>query len=343
LKNIVVLLAIFVVLLSLWFVPFVTGHSPIHVGDNESLDSATVVPDATKSWALYAELSSDGNPQYYTFNITVGEIIRVSLFKSMRSDESDFKPMFAILGPNLNREGSLPRDVSVPEGYNWRTVSSGVPDPTYEPFSPSSYYDLSDVEFDAPNTGQYFIVVYENTSNPIGGHYGLAIGFRESFTLEEWVLLPINLLDIYIWSGQTLPVILAPMIVTVIVGLVLVSWQLNTQGKVDNVFSWVGAIAGLILIGSGANTMLQMLIANYGFFGAIENFVTVVFVAVPIVLGFIALRLSFRTKPIGIKHRIYFVIIGLIAIFILAGLLAGPILAIAASVMPAQIKRKPSK
>jgi len=40
-------------------VPLVVGHSPLVVRDNESIDSATIIPDASKSWALYAELSSD--------------------------------------------------------------------------------------------------------------------------------------------------------------------------------------------------------------------------------------------------------------------------------------------
>lgn len=333
-RNATVLSGIVLIFVGFLLVSLVMGHSPRDVGINESIDSATDIPDATKSWALYAELSSDGDPQYYTFNITVGERILVSLLKSTRADESDFLPMFAVLGPELASQGELPSEVSVPEGYSWQVVSSGVADPTYEPFSPSSYYDLSEVDFDAPSTGQYYVVVYENSSSPSGGHYGLAIGSRESYTLAEWVLLPLNLLDIYVWSGQTLPVILSPMLVTVIVGLVLVGWRLNRQGRARSIFSWVGAIAGLILIGSGANTLLQMLIANYGEFGGVEILVTLVFVVVPIVLGLIALRVSLRTEPISFRHRVYFVFIGVVALFVLAGLLVGPVLAIVSSFMP---------
>jgi hypothetical protein len=40
------------------------------------------------------------------------------------------------------------------------------------------------------------------------------------------------------------------------------------------------------------------------------------------------------------KKRIYYVILGVAALFIWAGLIIGPILAILASVMPTSLKRK---
>jgi hypothetical protein len=68
------------------------AHAPLGSGDNESFDKATVIPDQTKSWAIYAELHSDGDAQYYTLNITTGQKIHAMLFKSMRSEESGFTP-----------------------------------------------------------------------------------------------------------------------------------------------------------------------------------------------------------------------------------------------------------
>ena len=58
-------------------VPLVMAHAPLGTRDNESIDKATVIPDPTKSWALYSQLNSDGDAQYYTFNITSGQKIHV--------------------------------------------------------------------------------------------------------------------------------------------------------------------------------------------------------------------------------------------------------------------------
>jgi hypothetical protein len=257
----------------------------------------------------------------------------------MESNDSQFLPEIAILAENITSQGTLPSKVTVPSGYNAQVISSGQPNPTYEPFSPSSFYGLSDTAFNAPSTGQYYIVVFENSSVHNGGHYGLAIGDRETYTIDEWVLLPLNLLSIYGWEGQTLLAIIAPLIATVAIGIVLVAWHLLKQGRARSLFSWVGAIAGLILVGSGANTLLQMLIANSNAFGGIQILITLMFVALPIVLGAIALRFSLGTpEKIGIVKRIAFLVIGVVALFLLAGLFIGPGLAMATSIMPTRLK-----
>jgi hypothetical protein len=324
----------------LLFAPLVLAHAPLGVNDNENINSATVIPDPTKSWVLYYALNADGDPQYYTFNVTVGQRVQIMLFKSIESNESQFLPEIAILAQNITIKGNLPSKVTVPIGYNAQVIPSGQPNPTYEPFSPSSFYGLSDTAFNAPSSGQYYIVVFENSSAPTGGNYGLAIGNREIFTIDEWVLLPLNLLDIYVWEGQTLLGVIAPMIFTVAIGVVLVAWYLLKRGRAGSVFSWVGAIAGLILVGSGANTLLQLLIANSKVFGGVEILITLMFVALPIVLGAIALRFSLGDpEKVGILKRAAFFVIGAVGLFVLAGLFIGPALAMAASVMPTRLNK----
>jgi hypothetical protein len=83
-----------------------------------------------------------------------------------------------------------------------------------------------------------------------------------------------------------------PMIATIAIWLVLVTWYLLKQSRARSLFSWVGGVAGLILVGSGANTLLQMIMANSNAFGGIQILITLMFVALPIVLGAIALHFS---------------------------------------------------
>jgi hypothetical protein len=43
---------------------------------------------STKSWAHYSQLNSDGDAQYYTFNVTARQKIHVTMFKSMRPEDA---------------------------------------------------------------------------------------------------------------------------------------------------------------------------------------------------------------------------------------------------------------
>jgi hypothetical protein len=122
--------------------------------------------------------------------------------------------------------------------------------------------------------------------------------------------------------------------------MVLTAWYLLKRGRAGSVFAWVGAAAGLILIGSGANTLLQMLVANYGAFGGAELLITLTFVLLTITLGAIALSISLRnSNRANVIKRVALVVIGVVALFVLAGLFVGPILAIAAAFMPTRLAR----
>jgi len=219
-------------------IPFVMAHAPLGTGDNESIDKATVVPDPTKSWALYSQLNSDGDAQYYTFNVTAGQKTHVTMYKSMSPEDANFNPRLVIIGPDVAAQGDIPTNITIPPGSNARLVSQTRPAPTYEPFSPSTFIGLADEPLDTPTPGTYYLVVYEQSDAPRGGHYGLAIGDRETYTIDEWILIPFNLMTIYQWKGQSLALVLAPMIATVIVGIILVTW--HSRRSATSRAPWLG-------------------------------------------------------------------------------------------------------
>ncbi|MGZ8892663.1 MAG: hypothetical protein ACXW1R_06970, partial [Halobacteriota archaeon] len=78
------------------FTPIVSAHSPVLPGNNKSLDSAYVVNDPTKSWALYTTLRP-GQVQYYRFDITQGESIYVQLYKNTEGSNLGFLPSFVLM------------------------------------------------------------------------------------------------------------------------------------------------------------------------------------------------------------------------------------------------------
>jgi hypothetical protein len=342
-RKIIAPITIVVLIFSL-ITPFVMAHAPLGTGDNESIGKATVVPDPTKSWALFAQLNSDGDAQYYTFNITAGQKIHVTLYKSIRPEDANFTPRLVIVGPNVAAQGSIPTKITIPTGSNALLVDQTKPTPTYEPFSPSTFTGLADETLETPAPGKYYLVVYEQSDAPTGGHYGLAIGDRETYTIDEWILIPFNLMNIYQWEGQSLAIILTPMIATLIIGLILVTWRYKKQGNLANPIAWLGAIAGLTFIGTGATTLYQMLAAATRVAVGAEVIITLIFAIVPLAVGLATLRLSIKNSDkANLKKRAYYVILGLVALFMWAGLIFGPIFAIVAGFMPTSLKKKKEK
>ena len=329
-----------VLLVSFTVVPLVLAHAPLGSGDNESLETATVIPDPTKSWAIYNSLSSDGDPQYYTFNLSEGQTIDVSLYKSLRSQDAGFTPRLVLIGPNVSASGEIPSKITVPPNATATLVPLAVEAPMFEPFSPGTLNNLGGVKIENAAQGQYWLVVYEQSDQPQGGNYGLAIGERETYTIDEWILIPFNLLNIYQWQGQSLALILAPMIASVAVGVVFTGWVLHRQRRRSSPFTWFAAVAGFSFIGTAASTFMQLAIdatlVNVG----VEALLTLIFAVIPLVLGLLTVRLALQDKPVTVRRRIYLVVLGVAALFIWAGYIVGPALAIAASVMPSLLHRR---
>ncbi len=321
-------------------VPLVLAHAPLGAQDNESINTATVVPDPTKSWALYSALNSDGDPQYYTFNISSGQTIHVLMYKSLRAEDADFSPVLVLLGKNVNASGNIPSKVTVPAEYKAQLIAPTTPQPSYEPFSPGILAYVADLTMSSAPAGQYYLAVYDASSNPTGGHYGLAIGDRETYTIDEWILIPINLISIYQWEGQSLALIFAPMLVVLIVGLFVVGWKQRKQCDLANPMVWIAAVAGLTFVGTGASTFFQLLFGASQVSVGVDVIITIVFAAIPLILGLTTLRIALKNSPEAtLRKRIYLIILGVSALFIWAGLIAGPILAVIAALIPTKIRK----
>ena len=334
-------IAIVTLILASIMFPLVAAHAPLGTGDNESLDKATVIPDPTKSWALYSALNKDSDPQYYTFNVTAGQKIHVTMYKSMRDQDVTFNPRLVLIGPGITLQGNISSKITVPSGLNAQLVNQTEPTPTFEPFSPGTFTGLADTTLENPTPGKYYLVVFEQSDTPKGGNYGLAVGDRETYTIDEWVLIPFNLMNIYQWEGQNFVLILIPMITSLVVGIILVAWQLRRLRNLANPMTWMGAIAGLTFIGTGATTLGELISCATKVSVGVEAMITLIFALVPLALGLVALKLSIKNgQKTTLRKRIYFVILGVAAMFIWAGLIVGPILAIITAVMPTILRKK---
>jgi len=270
-----------------------------------------------------------------------GQTLYLSLFIPIIYYEKGFMPSLIIMGSDITSQGTVPSFIEVPKGANFIVVEGQRPEyPIYEPFGPSSYYRLAEVRLIAPTTGTYYIAVYEPNQ---GGHFGLAIGYREEFTLTERVLIPINMIKVHQWEGQSLGFILAPMIGTLIIGFALLMvYRFRRVVSPQTAFGWTAALAGLFFLGSGAIHLTQMIVALINTHLSYEAVITILLFLPSIIFTIIAFRIALKdSQRVGIKKRIVMFIIGFLSLGMIlfnSGLLVGSFLAMIASILPTQRK-----
>lgn len=327
-------LGLVILMMALLIVPTASAHAPLGSGSNESLATATMVPDPTKSWAVYADLHEGGEAQYYKLDMTQGQRIHVSLLTTTSPEDATFTPGVILMGPGIPDQGFVPSYVETPAGAGLMAVNgTRAAHATYEAFAPSSFVQLADVSLDAPANGTYYVAVQDANR---GGHYGLAIGDRESFTASEWLLSPFSLLSVYEWERQSLALVLLPAVATGAIGLLLLVRR-HRAGKPLDMIGWTGALAGLLFLGTGATVVSQMLLSISR--SSVDPFVivTLIFAALPIVLGLSTLRLVLRhSGHWTLRSRAYLMVLGGGALAAWAGFVIGPILAIVAAVLPSR-------
>jgi len=204
--------------------PAALAHVPLLAEGNENISSAMYISDPGKSWAVYGFLSP-GTAQYYSFDLESGQRIYLSLLKSTNPEEKDFLPEMALLGPGVKTQGQPAGHVFVPQslkslGY-LEVEGKNESEPFFEPFGPGSYISAAELDMAAPQSGRYFVAVYDNETS---GRYSLAVGYREEFSYLERITTPIRLIWVYVWEGQSAVMVLFPYLAAEFIGL-LVFWR----------------------------------------------------------------------------------------------------------------------
>jgi len=307
----------------------VSAHAPLTVGSNEDIANATLFANPEKSFVLYTELHEGNEAQYYLFPMKSGQ----RLYGSLQVPGPDsMVPNLVIIGPGIPPSGDVPSFVQVPAGSEARVISGKTPEkPAYEPFTPQPIYEVADFNITVPQDGDYYIAVY----GPEGGKYSLAPGYLEEFTAEEWLLIPWSVVSIHLWEGQSPAVIFAPLVIVVIGGLVLLVMYRKERGLMWGPANWLIVVAGLLYLGGAAMTALQVVHAVLltGYTPAV--LVTLLFITGPLVLGIVAVLTGIRPlRPDStLRTGISVLVIGLFGLLVWAGLIIGPLLAIAAGLI----------
>ncbi len=121
-------------------------------------------------------------------------------------------------------------------------------------------------------------------------------------------------------------------------GFVLLSWKSLIKLGILNL---VGISAGLLYFGSGLMLLMQMLFALIGSTYNSLVVVTLVFVSLPVILGFVLVKkIVFFKGKLSIRDRISLLVLALAGLFTWSGLLLGPVLVIIVSLLPNRVFRK---
>jgi hypothetical protein len=321
----------FLIILLMFFVHEVFAHAPGKPTDNESLATAYAISDPTKSWALYAELHEGEEAQYYKFDLPQDERLLVQLFVPT-SEKSSFVPNLVVMGPGIASQDAVPEYVETVEAVGITSLEGQrSSSPTYEPFTPSSFYELASLDQEFSAGGTYHLAVYEPSQ---GGHYGLAIGYKEQFGLDEFIRIPIDVIGIHQWEGQSLLFIFTPLILTLVIGLAIL--VLKRPFTLRTLFSGIGVFAGLLYLGGGFMTLTQTILALTTANPDLGVVLTAIFILIPILLALAIFRLTIHEKQITVRTRVFMAILGVLGLFAWAGLLIGPALALIVSFLPSR-------
>jgi hypothetical protein len=319
-------------------------------GGNENISSALHISDPGKSWAIYGILKSE-MVQYYSFDSELGGRIYLMLLRSTDSTDNDFQPNLVLIGPGVKSSGQLSKNVVLPASLKdlgaMAVYGKRAANATYEPFGPSSYIEMAEINISAPQSGRYYAAVFSNSTAGHGavnveGHYILAVGYREEFSFSERIIAPIRLISVYSWEGQSAGIVFLPYLIAEVIGI-LVFWR----GRRRTSFCLAGTLAGFLFLATSASVFTEMVFSlSRAPFGP-EVYITMAIVVFHALLGVAGIRLA--RGEAGILQRALLAVLGTVALLAGSGLILGPILAIAASLLPSKsgsilfLKRNPPK
>lgn len=304
----------------------VLAHAPLTAANNGQLSSATIIENPEKSWVVYGHLHEAGDFAYYRLDMRPGQ--RLVLAVNINTVDAPV-PDLIVIGPGIDPYGTPPPSLQIPPDSSVRIISGTRPQHgEYEPFSPSVIYETASFSMPVTQEGSYYGVVYTPAAE-LG--YSFVAGYKEEFTVSEWLLIPFSVLGIYKWQDQPLAMILAPLVVVFIIGIVYL-FQERKQGVKRTGREWLSSLGGLLYLGGAAVTLLQMgrALSITGF--SPSAFLTIVFIIIPVILGFGALWGGRRTASHQIGSRILLVFIAGLGVLFWAGYLIGPLLLIIAAI-----------
>ena len=319
-KRLEAAFAVILILLSL--TAGVSAHSPVMTGENDGIEHALYVQDPFKSWAFYGTFPDAGSVSYYQFDLVKGDRVWFSVFTPK---QDAVYPEAVLIGPGIEGGGELALGVVVLPDNGYIVIPGTKHDhPEYEPFTPAANYQWLKYEYIAEEPGTYYIAMVNKGTGP--GNYGLALGFREEFTLAEWIMIPLSIGNVRVWEGSSPAFVVGFPVFVVLFGMVYL-FRFKKEPLPIHPETLAGSAGGLMYLAGSGFMLIQALTAmmKTGFAGSFA--VTAVFILIPLVMGGLILRYLIRpARYRGVK----LLLLGGLGLAVWAGYVVGPVLVIAA-------------
>ena len=311
------------IVVTIFFLPQ-TADAHIPIGDaGETLDTATWVDDPTKSWVAYTELHVAGEAQYFRFNITAGTLIDLRLGIPIESVETSFRPVLVLMGPGLTNQSTPPAFMEIPAGAGVMVFDNEPEFNEFEGFTPSSFHLVADIEIPAPETGTYYVAVYEESN---AGRYSMVFGWIEAYTPWDWISIPLNTIMVHHWDGQHLVIIFAPYAVACLLGLLYIyrKQEIRNNGSWK---TWFAAGGAILIGGTSLSVLFQTVIALLATPVNLLIIVTLFVILVSIVsfLGTVRVLKAPEWHSVP-RNGSILIALGALSLFLWSGYLIGPAL-----------------
>jgi len=158
-------------------------------GAHTTADTAIPIGDINVSQVVYHTVTPDKQTVWLSFEGKAGDVAKIQLGVPYIKGLENYRPAFALLGPNLPALDALPFDV--PEGYGgvvYTTDHIVAPVVFYEEFTGTESWQFEMQEIALPADGLYYIVGYVPAGNI--GKFWVAPGTLEKFGVKEIFTLP---------------------------------------------------------------------------------------------------------------------------------------------------------
>ena len=318
--------------------PIAAAHVPDDSSSNDDLENAYIIENPLKSWVFYENLGSN-SALYYKFHLHENTRLYLSIFIPRMVKDSGFLPSVAIMNPNISQDASPPAFVEIPSGYNTTLIDGETPTVLeFEPFTPASYYYVLEVDIEQTTHADYVIAVFAEGQD---GKFGMALGYKEEFTLAEFLSIPFDLIKIHLWEGQNFFFVFWPLfaIITAGIGIALL-WRDKNKKASFNVLNWLTLFSGLFLLGSGALKLQQIFYAMAGATWTNGVFLSLGFALGPMILGLFLVRKAISKDDLSKrKQRLYILILAGIGTIIWSGFYVPIALAVLITFLPFFINR----
>ncbi len=96
----------------------------------------------------------------------------------------------------------------------------------YEPFTPAAIFNVASYSKNITQPGTYYVAVVSPADET---QYSIAVGYLEEFSVSEWILVPVSVINTHIWEGQSIIVIFVPFLAIMILGLILIAEKRTNQ------------------------------------------------------------------------------------------------------------------